>query len=116
MQTIDLDGRRLKVASTDPNGVVSAETTLTLNQRGDVVTGHYEGGAILAGALVGRMDATGALRFCYAQTDRDGRIDSGISRAVLDTLPDGRVRLTEMFQWFTRDEGGTNVFEELLPG
>jgi hypothetical protein len=76
---------------------------------------HYEGGAIIAGVLVGRVDTAGGLRFCYAQTDRDGRIDGGISAAVLDRMPDGRIRLTEMFQWFTRDERGTNVFEELSP-
>jgi hypothetical protein len=85
--TINLDGRRLKVASTDPNGVVSAETILTLSHIADVVTGHYEGGAIIAGVLVGRVDTTGGLRFCYAQTDRDGRIDGGISAAVLDRMP-----------------------------
>ncbi len=107
------DGRRLRVASTDPTGVVSAGTVLTLRQAGDVVTGHYEGGAIVAGFLAGRLEASGGLRFCYAQTDREGRVDSGVSTATFDQAPDGRMRLTETFQWLTRPGRGVNVFEEL---
>ena len=107
------DGRRLQVTSTDPTGVVSAGTVLTLRQAADVVTGHYEGGAIVAGFLAGRLDAAGLLRFCYAQTDREGRVDGGISTATVEQAPDGRMRLTETFQWLTRPGRGTNVFEEL---
>ena len=111
--SIDLDGRRLKVTSTDPNGVVSADTILTLSHTADVVTGHYEGGAIVAGFLAGRVDANGTLRFCYAQTDCNGRIDAGCSTAAVEQLPDGRIQVTEMFQWLTRADRGTNVFEEV---
>ena len=107
------DGRRLRVTVTDPTGVVSAETVLTLRQADDVVTGHYEGGAIVAGCLAGRLDAGGTLRFCYAQTDREGRVDGGISTATFDRAPDGRMRLTETFEWLTRPGRGTNVFEEV---
>ena len=113
MMPFNCDGHRLRVTATDSTGVVSAETVLTLRQAADVVTGHYEGGAIVAGFLAGRVDAVGLLRFCYAQTDREGRVDSGISTATFDRAPDGRMKLTETFQWLTRAGRGTNVFEEL---
>jgi hypothetical protein len=113
-ESCNVDGRRLRIVSTDPSGVVTAETVLTLTQLADVVTGHYEGGAIVAGFLVGRLDAVGVLHFCYAQTDRHGSIDSGISTGILERTPDGRLRLLEHFQWLTRPERGWNVFEEDL--
>jgi hypothetical protein len=108
-----LDGVRMRIALTDPLGVVSGETTLTFQQAGDVVSAHYAGGTIVAGYLVGRFDATGALRFCYAQTDLAGRLDAGMSTGTLERLPEGRLRLIEQFQWLTRPGSGTNVFEEI---
>ena len=103
----------MRVAAADPQGVVSEETTLTFEQVGDVVSGHYRGGSIVAGYLVGRLAHTGNLRFCYAQTDLDGHLDAGISTGKLERLDDGRLRLIEQFQWLTRPESGTNVFEEV---
>jgi hypothetical protein len=115
MAGLDLDGRRMRAAVTDPQGVVSPETILVFEQAGDVVCARYRGGAIAAGRLVGRLDGLRTLRFCYAQTDRSGRLDAGISKGTLETMPDGRLRLVEEFQWLTRPERGTNVFEEEAP-
>jgi hypothetical protein len=32
---------------------------------------------------------------------------------MIDEMPDGGMRLIEVFQWFTRPGRGTNVFEEI---
>jgi hypothetical protein len=103
----------MRTRLTASSGVVSAETVVAFEQRGDVVSAAYRGGRVLAGYLVGRL-AGQRLRFRYVQTDVDGALDAGVSDAVVERLPDGRHRLTEHFQWTTRPESGTNVFEEMI--
>jgi hypothetical protein len=109
---LNLDGKRLRVVQAATHGVVSTETTLTFAQRGDLVEAHYSGGTIVVGRLLGRVTATG-VTFCYIQVDVDGHTDAGSSVGTIDTLPDGRMRLTESFQWLTRPDSGTNLFEEI---
>jgi hypothetical protein len=96
-----LHGRRMRVASTDPDGVVSAETVLEFTQTGDVVSARYSGGAIVDGHLIGRLDPSGTLlHFCYVQVDLRGNVDAGTSIGTIGRMQDGRLRLTEEFQWF----------------
>jgi hypothetical protein len=109
---LTLDGTTMRVAKTATQGVVSTETTLTFTQRGDLVEAHYCGGTIVVGRLLGRLTGT-VVTFCYIQVDVDGHTDAGSSVGTIDVLPDGRLRLTESFKWFTRPDGGTNVFEEI---
>jgi hypothetical protein len=53
------------------------------------------------GCLVGRMLGD-KLSFRYSQREREGGIHGGHSTCVLETLPDGRVRIHEHFTWATR--------------
>jgi hypothetical protein len=106
-----LDGVRMRAAAATPNGVVDADTVFEFAQQGDVVSAHYAGGSIQVGYLVGQLREN-QLQFRYAQVDRNGRVDSGHSLGALEMLPDGRLQLTEWFQWDSRDGGGTNVFRQ----
>jgi len=111
---LNLNGRRMRTISTDAIGVVSPETVLTFEQTDDRVSARYRGGAIVDGYLIGKFDSTGAtLSFCYVQTDVCGNVDAGRSTGTIEQAEGGRLRLTEEFQWFTRAEHGTNVFEEI---
>ena len=111
---LNLDGRRMCPVTAAATGVVSSDTILTFEQKDDVFFARYRGGSIVQGFLVGRIKSQ-AVRFTYAQTDTAGHLDAGESSGVLEQLPDGRLRLTETFQWLTRKESGTNVFEEIPP-
>jgi hypothetical protein len=111
-----LHGRRFHVAATDANGVVSGDTVLTFVHGPEGVSARYGGGPIAEGHLLGALDGPGSLHFCYVQIDRDRRVDAGRSTATVDRLPDGRLRITERFAWFTRDGEGINVFEEIPSG
>jgi hypothetical protein len=109
-----LHGRRMRVTSTDSSGVVSGETILEFEQTSDVISARYRGGTIVGGYLIGKLDPTGtSLRFCYVQADLCGNVDAGSSTGTIEEMQDGRLRLIEVFQWFTRPDRGTNVFEEI---
>lgn len=110
----NLNGVRMTVSNAGAHSVVNAQTTLTFEQRGNVVSARYCGGEIVDGYLIGHL-AGWSLRFRYVQADRSGRLDTGISEGVFDRLADGRLRLVEHYQWLTRPEHGTNSFEELRP-
>lgn len=108
----DLNGRRFFVSSTDASGEVNRDTILQFAQRGSIVSAEYAGGGIARGYQCGTIDG-GELRFRYCQVSEDGRIDGGHSRCEVIAEGDGKVRVVEHFQWDSRDESGTNVFEEL---
>jgi hypothetical protein len=114
MTTSGLHGRRMRVIATDPGGVVSGQTILEFEQTGDLVSARYRGGTIVDGYLIGKLDPAGtSLQFCYVQVDLHGGVDAGSSNGTIDQMQDGRLRLIEEFQWFTRPGHGTNVFEEI---
>jgi hypothetical protein len=104
-------GVRMRVTATADTGVVSSETELVFAQLGAIVSTRYRGGSIMDGYLIGDLDGM-TLHFRYIQADLAGRIDAGASEGRFERLLDGRLRMTEEFQWTTRPNGGTNVFEE----
>lgn len=99
----------MHVVETAANGEVGDATDFEFTQRGAEVTCAYTGGAIVSGFLVGRLEGN-VLRFVYVQSDHGGRLDAGESRGELCRLPDGRIRMTEHFTWFTRPGTGCNEF------
>jgi hypothetical protein len=107
-----LDGIRMSVVSTAAGGEVNAGTFFLFREVNGVVDAAYSGGSILCGHLVGRRSGD-TVEFRYAQVDDAGRIDGGRSTCELTVLDDGRFRLTEHFQWESREGSGTNVFEEV---
>ena len=111
MAQLELAGIRMRTTSAADAGVVSRETELVFEQTGMVISARYRGGPIIDGYLIGRLDGT-MFHFRYVQADVKGRVDAGVSTGVFERLFDGRLRLTEQFQWTTRPEAGTNVFEE----
>jgi hypothetical protein len=108
----NLNGRRMRVRSTGEGGVVSSQTTLVFEQEGRVVSGRYRGGSIIDGYLIGLGDEE-TLTFCFVQADIHGHLDAGSSRASFEILADGRILMTEQFEWTTRPGKGINVFEEI---
>ena len=111
MTDLRLDGVRMITTSSGGAGVVSAETELVSEQDGRIVSGRYHRGSAVDGYLIGDLQWR-AIHFRYVQADRNGRIDAGVSEGMFDVLQDGRLRLTEKFQWITRPVTGANVFEE----
>ena len=109
---LSLDGIKMRVVTTAPNGVVGADTVFVFQQHERVVTAHYSGGRIVAGFLAGVWDGE-RLPFRYVQIADGETLDSGRSVARVTKLPDGRLRLEEQFQWESKPGTGTNIFEQI---
>jgi hypothetical protein len=109
---MNLNGLSFQVSVTAHNGVVSSDTRLDLNQRGNRILGRYQGGSIERGYLVGSI-AGRRLRFRFCQREKIGGIHGGRSNCFLDILSDGRLRIREHFIWATRDGVGVNIFDQV---
>jgi len=105
-------GVRMNVVSTDPSGVVNADTIFEFTQEGTTVSATYRGGGVEIGFLVGAYEDN-RLSFRYVQREVDGKLDGGHSECDVELADDGRLRVIEHFQWESRDKSGTNVFEQV---
>ena len=110
-----LDGKRLRVVAVETGSVVSSETHLLFSEDDALISARYDGGRIRLGYLVGRRLGQSAV-FRYAQMSIDGDLDGGVSYCDLAITPAGRLRMTEHYEWESREGSGTNVFEEVLAG
>jgi hypothetical protein len=104
----------MNIVKTDACGVVNHETIFYFSQDGNVVTAEYAGGKIRSGFLVGRFTTETQLVFSYCQMQIDGKLDQGTSQCEVSKNQEGKITLTEHFEWASRPgEFGTNVFQEM---
>jgi hypothetical protein len=111
---INYDNRRfVSVANTD-NGEVTSDTIFQYHQDGDLVWATYRGGSVVFGALIAKADDAGRLEMRYQHLNAAGELMTGLCRSTPERLPDGRLRLREVWQWTSGDGSrGESVIEEL---
>jgi hypothetical protein len=92
---IDYDGKRFR-----PTGAVPGEEQriATYHQDGDLLWGEFHGGHARRGGLTGVCAADGSLEFAYCMVLASGEIVSGHCASTPHLLPDGRIRLDEVWQ------------------
>ncbi|OHV27824.1 hypothetical protein CC117_08640 [Parafrankia colletiae] len=110
-----MDGRRFAPVGDVTGGEIGVGTLFDYRQDRDLVEATYAGGRIRRGHLVGTV-AGDTLDFRYVQLHTDGTTASGHCVSVVEELPDGRLRLSETWQWESRAGAGTSVVEELPRG
>lgn len=112
MADINYDQRRFIMLSSSSGA--PAETIFYYFQKGDLVWGHFEGGVVIYGSMVAKVDAAGVLDLRYQYMSTDGELLTGTSLSTPEILPDGRIRLHEDYQWTCRDfSRGHSVVEEI---
>jgi catechol 2,3-dioxygenase-like lactoylglutathione lyase family enzyme len=109
-----LDGKIFRAVSDVEGGEVDAATVFTYHERDGDIWAEYEGGQIKRGHLVGTRDGD-RLDFRYSQLNTAGETSTGHCLSTVETLPDGRLRLAETWQWESRPGSGTSVVEEVAP-
>lgn len=114
MCAVDYNERRFVSKNNSENGEVGADTVFHYRQRGDVVWATYEGGRVVFGTLVAKVEPDGSLDMRYQHVNRDGELMTGRCRSTPEVLPDGRLRLHESWQWTCGDRSeGQSVVEEI---
>lgn len=113
--TLSFDNRRFVSRDNTPNGDCDSETLFHYRQQGARIWATYGGGRVRFGNLVARCDPRGALDMRYHHVDAQGRFRTGMCAATPETLPDGRLRLHEEWQWTNGDSSaGRSMIEEVV--
>lgn len=106
--------RKFRVTQNSENGEVSDDLIFEYQQEGSVLTCIYFGENILHGHLLGTVDSKGKIAFSYHQVNRQGELKTGICTSIPELLPNGKLRLSEKWQWTNGDQSkGTSTLEEL---
>jgi hypothetical protein len=108
-----LDGRFFRVAEMADAGEASTATVFEYHEEDGVVWARYHGGAVLLGFLVGTRDGD-RLDFRYCQLNQNGETSNGRCSSTISVLPDGRLRLAEVWAWESKDGSGTSAAEETV--
>jgi hypothetical protein len=111
---VSLDGRSFSGAEMSDQGEPSGATVFEYHEDGDVVWARYEGGDVRLGFLVGTRDGD-RLDFRYSQLNARGETSNGHCSTQIVVLPDGRVRLNEVWSWESKPGVGTSAVEERVP-
>jgi hypothetical protein len=112
MRSVSLDGRRFR-STENVGGEVGAETVFSYaeDDSGDIWA-SYAGGAVRRGFLVGRRGGD-RMEFRYVQLNDADETSRGHCVSTITTLPDGRLRMDETWQWESRPGSGTSAVEEV---
>ena len=114
MSRVNYDKKIFSLIGNSEKGEVSAETTFHYHQSNDLVWAEYNGGEIVFGSLLGKADEDGILDIRYQHLNKQGKLMTGVCRSTPEILPDGRIRLSEKWQWTSGDfSEGESVVEEI---
>jgi len=106
-----LEGRVFRVAEMADAGEASAATVFEYHEEDGVVWARYQGGAVRLGFLVGTRQGD-HLDFRYSQLNDSGETSNGRCSTAISVLPDGRLRLSEVWAWESKPGTGTSAAEE----
>ena len=109
----NFDGTFFRSVSNTGSGEVGAETRFHYRQTGDVVTATYQGGAVVTGHLVAKVRPNGQLDMRYHHLNSKGELMVGTCVSTPRLLADGRLRVSEEWQWLSGDMScGQSEIEE----
>lgn len=107
------DGKTFRSVTNTANGEVSGDTLFHYRQEGAIVWAEYGGGAIARGTLIATVAPDNSLDMRYQHVNTAGELMTGHCRTTPETLPDGRLRLHERWQWTSGDgSSGESIVEE----
>ena len=113
MEPIDYHGKIFRSVTNDGPEDVDGETRFFYHQKDHYLWGHYAGGQIQAGVLIGVVEKDSSLKFNYCHYDQRGYKKSGVCHSV-PVLKSGRLTMHEEWEWTDGVTGkGTSVLEEI---
>ena len=109
-QNIQLDGKCFTLMENSTSGEVNGETVFLYHQKDDIVWAEYQGGKILKGSLVGRIEKL-ELNFSYQHLNTEKEIKTGKCKSIIQVMENSKLRLIESWQWSTGEEGESIIQE-----
>jgi hypothetical protein len=100
---INYHHRIFKAESNSSNGQVDESVSFYYFQKGDLLYGHYQGGKIQYGQLIGKVKSDSKIEMRYHHVDIDGEIRTGTCLSVPSLSENGKIRLHESWQWTNGD-------------
>jgi hypothetical protein len=111
---VNYDERIFRSVANSAGGDVGGETLFHYRQTGGVVWATYAGGSVAFGTLIAKLLPGGELDMRYQHLTCDGLLKAGRCRSTPTILADGRLRLSEVWEWTEGGEGkGVSVIEEV---
>lgn len=110
---INYHNKTFRPISNTENGETSGETVFQYKQVDNILMSEYSGGKILYGHLIGLVDERGNIEMRYHQVNTKGELMTGICHSKPETLPNGKIRLHETWEWTSGDKSkGQSIIEE----
>lgn len=114
MSAFEYHGRIFRGVENYDSGDLNADTRFHYRQTNGAVWATFQGGGVMIGTLVARIQADGSLDMIWQYLATDYRMVSGTCRSTLEVLPDGRYRLHESWKVTQGgDDEGQSVIEEI---
>ncbi|MDQ2746617.1 MAG: n-acetylglutamate synthase [Acidobacteriota bacterium] len=111
---INYDGKNFASVENSATGEVSSATIFHYHQKDDVVWAEYAGGAIRFGNLTAKFTENDCLEMRYQHLNERGELMTGKGVSTPEILADGRIRLSEKWQWTSGDfSSGESIVEEI---
>ena len=93
------------------NGEVDGETRFLYHQDDIILWADYSGGEIVRDHLVGTVAENGKLDFCYQHNNVQNQIRVGVCHSVPEVLENGKIRLSEKWQWLNGDKSEGSSYD-----
>lgn len=100
---INYDGKVFIAKENSENGEVNSCTKFYYHQNDKFLWAEYFGGEIVKGYLVGSVADSGELNFHYQHINKQGIVRIGKCKSVPNLLENGKIELTESWQWLNSD-------------
>ncbi|QJD79950.1 n-acetylglutamate synthase [Spirosoma rhododendri] len=108
------DGKTFRSVTNTANGEVSGDTLFHYHQADTIVWAEYGGGAIVRGTLIATVAPDNSLDMRYQHVNTAGELMTGRCQTTPETLPNGRLRLHEHWQWTSGDGSmGESIVDEV---
>lgn len=110
---INYNKRIFKPIQNSNNAETTQDTIFVYQQEENIVSSTYTDGKIKQGHLLGLVDEQGCITMRYHQVNRNGELMTGICNSSPEVLPNGKIRLHEIWQWTSGDTSkGKSILEE----
>ena len=100
---INYHRRIFKAELNSSNGQVDESVRFYYFQKGELLYGHYQGGKIQYGQLIGKVHSGSKIEMRYHHIDVEGKMRTGICHSVPTVGKNGIIRLHESWQWTSGD-------------